>query len=223
MLEGRNPKKARRSATSNSAADRAADTVRASRRQRETSLLEANRQLAQKQWRQPIIAIDPGDKHVGWATFVDGSCTLGIECEPDQALDALHHAITTGIVTTIVVENWRLYGDKAAKQVGSEMLTSQMIGAVKWQVRQHNATVASIAAARKVDEPDWDGSMDDLGLRYVDLVLQPADIKEPTRAVLRRLKIAPTAPKTPGDHCRDAELHGWHYILLGQGLIRGGR
>lgn len=221
VLEGRNPKTFK-----NAQADRAAEKVFAARRVRaarvEKEIAEAMTELAKANWNHPMVAIDPGDKHVGVATFRDGRCTQAFECTPEEGLLCIEKVLANRLAQTIVVEKFTLYPDKAAEQAGSEMLTSEMIGAIKWQVNRHNSIVESIAAALAEEEAAGEGSSDDVGAGFVDLVMQPAAIQQPTLAVCRHNGIVPLSPKTPG-HSRSAELHGYHFSFRGQGLIRGSK
>lgn len=196
---------------SNPQLDRAVNRVVSARAARANEMSAAN-QLAADNWRQRIIAIDPGDAHCGVATFREGKCTVALECNPKEMLTLLQQVLDDDAVEVVIYEVWRLYQSMTEKLVGSEMLTCQAIGVIKWLVDRHNETVDSFAKAHKGET---------FGGRIVELVAQPADIKDPTRTVVRHHGITPTSRKTSGDHERDAELHGLHFILRGQGLIRG--
>lgn len=111
------------------------------------------------------------------------------------------------------------------QQVGSEMLTSQMIGVIKWLVRKQNEHAARHLDAEKSGKMltcELQGGVCADPKRQVlhcKLTIQPADIKNPTRGILRRKGIKsvakPISRELYGgrDHVVDAELHGWHYIL----------
>lgn len=137
-------------------------------------------------WPDLIVAVDPGDKHVGIATWH--------ECEPElwtaheiNANQAVNHIkrLLNGCgcnIKILVVESFVLYPDKAGAQAYSPMLTSEMIGALKH-------------VAKEID---------------TEVVEQGAFIKEPTR---KQLKARGIKQLGVGTHARDAELHLIHYLL----------
>lgn len=197
-------------------ADKAAQQVldrRARRRTHDQNLHAEVNQLAKELWQARIIAIDPGDRYCGVALFNGGVCIQTVEMSPDELFHLVQQAVDNATVDVIVIENFTLYPDKSGEQTGSEMLTSQAIGAVKWIVRQHNELVDTFAANN--------GGSAQLG-HLVELVLQAAAIKVPTTGHVRHHGIKPVSTKPGGrDHMRDAEIHGLHFIMRGQGLIRG--
>lgn len=134
-----------------------------------------------------VMAIDPGDKHVGLAIWTTGA-TRHSAMEKDASLPMVDSVAVTlaGLVEKVacilVVERFSLYKNKAQSQAGSNMATSQMIGALKY-------------VAWKLDIP---------------VVEQGADIKKPMRAQMRARGIKQVGK---GGHARDAELHLAHYCL----------
>ncbi len=180
-----------------------------------------------------LIAIDPGDVYTGVAFFAltdEGGwyCQDAQEFSPPDFEDALAGLILGDRKTPppiIVYEKFRLYADKAELQTGSEFLTSQHIGVIKYIIRVHNDHVARHARAeeehRMMSCELQGGVCEDPAVRprHVTLVKQPADIKKPTRGILNKKKIKsvarPIAKELYGnrDHVVDAELHGWCYIL----------
>lgn len=200
----------------NWSADRAADRVkktRARRRQHDATIHAEVNAVAQQLWESRILAIDPGDVHNGIAVFNMGKCQHADELTPDDMLRLVDNLVTSSSVDVVVVENFTLYPDKAAEQSGSEMLTAQAIGAIKWIIKRHNALVINFAQ---------DNGGEQLGqLDTVELILQAASVKVPTTSVVKHNGIKPVSKKTPGMHQRDAEIHGLHFIMRGQGLIRG--
>lgn len=146
-----------------------------------------------------LWAIDPGGEHVGIAQFSDypagpeaggGSlgtwqCDLAWETDPSDAIDAIRRVLPT--LDILVVEEFRLYPDRALAQTGSTMPTCELIGQIKL-LHRYEGTGA--------------------------LFLQPAAIQEPTAGVLRRRGIRSTAKGTrAGPHALSAELHGWCWLL----------
>lgn len=177
-----------------------------------------------------IIAIDPGDQHVGVAFFArdeDGKwyCQDAQQIDdPDQfEMDLAATLMEAEHPVTVVYEIFRLYVDKAKLQQGSEFRTSQGIGVIKFVVRarqQHrelhdNRTTEMLSCelpgGQCADKPD--------GPPKIDIVGQRADIKKPAAGILRTKgiqsvgKAAKRENKGWGDHCVDAELHGWYHIL----------
>lgn len=178
-----------------------------------------------------LIAIDPGDQYVGVAFFAtndDGEwyCQDTQQMEPDEFIDGFAELIFDSPTPPIVVyESFRLYGDKAKLQTGSEMLTSQMIGVIKYICRVRNAHVArheaAEAAGRIMSCEQRGGQCADPENRpqAVPVFSQRADIQKPTTGILRHKKIKSVGKAMKkdnpgwGDHVISAELHGWHHIL----------
>lgn len=84
-----------------------------------------------------VLGIDPGDKHVGLARWARGDA--GVDCSEVHADMAYHEvdailieAIDGGYQPVVAIESFQLYEDKALAQSGSGMLTSQMIGGIKY-------------------------------------------------------------------------------------------
>lgn len=190
-------------------------------------------------WKRPLkadtelIAIDPGDKYTGVAFFATDEqggwyCQDAQEFDPTEFEDALAELILTPSPEpppTIVFEIFRLYGDKAALQTGSEFLTSQTIGVIKYIVRAHNGHVARHEEAESrgllMSCEQVGGRCHDPALRpqKVPIIRQRADDKKPTRGILNKKKMksvaGPIAKEHYGnrDHVKDAELHGWFHLL----------
>ena len=136
-----------------------------------------------------VLAIDPGDVHVGMAYFEDPRCLEAWEYAPDQALDYVRDMLRCGRIDTLVIEEFRLYPWRARAQAFSQMLTCEMIGALKIAWR-------------------WYGV--DNG---IELAVQSAQIKEPTSNILRARKVPSVAKRSrAGGHAFDAELHGHYYL-----------
>jgi hypothetical protein len=182
-----------------------------------------------------LIAIDPGDRYVGVAFFTEDPdeehgwyCADAQEFDPREFEDGFAESIVNNEYDYVVIERFRLYKDKAMLQTGSEFETSQLIGALKFIVRKHNEHAARHANADTTEgrilkcelpggvcnNPPWTP-------KPVTLLLQMADIKKPTTAILRRKGIKSVAgPISKSDykgrdHVKDAELHGWKAILDG--------
>lgn len=145
--------------------------------------------------RKLILAVDPGDVHVGVAWFdqQDGAwaCVYTEEQTPEEFQAYLGPALDSGIFRYFVLESFNLYGDKALEQTGSSMQTSQMIGMAKyacWLAQQKGVVV--------------------------DRVDQAPSVKRPVFAILARKGYVFTADrlKVPGQHVKDAEVHGIKFI-----------
>lgn len=147
-----------------------------------------------------LVAVDPGGVHVGVAVFgcnnSGWSCFWAGEMQPEEFEDWLsEHMVHSGI-DILVVEQFTLYADKAMEQTGSDMPTSQLIGAIKYIWRQMKGT------ASRWPRPD------------VELHFQPAKIKVPTQSVLKNRGMKSMAKTLKaGGHAFDAELHGYHHII----------
>lgn len=102
-----------------------------------------------------LLAVDPGAAHVGWARRTSrGEVACG-EVDAPVALEWFEH--TVGHVDVVILEDFVLYGGQRGQaQTWQPMLTSEMIGAMKWIAHKHG----------------------------VPVVLQGADIKKPIRAQL---------------------------------------
>lgn len=179
-----------------------------------------------------LVAIDPGDTYCGVAFFSEGDVKYGWECvdaeefDPLEFADAFAESIIDGDFDIVVIERFRLYADKSREQTGSEFETAQLIGILKWLVRVHNFHADAHTKAEKeggilsCEQPG--GVCNDANKpapKHVKLILQMADIKKPTRAILNRKKIKSVAGPISKkmykgrDHVKDAELHGWKAIL----------
>lgn len=158
-----------------------------------------------------IIGVDPGDIHCGIATarisYDDAThegrieVVRSLERGPDECVDLVAAWCLEGWVDAVAIERFTLYGDKAQQQTGSEMLTAQTIGALRYVIRLCNR------------------ERRDQGLPEIAVHLQGADIKKATRAhaKARSIDLIPA----PADHERDAQLHAIHYgarFVLGWGM-----
>lgn len=133
-----------------------------------------------------FYAIDPGDVHVGVALFRGRRCVWAKEFTPKGILKHLgSHLIGSEV---LVIERYQLYPHLAQAQSGSDMLTSQLIGALRLLACQLN----------------------------VPVVIQQAALKTPTENVIVKKKI--TRQSTgEGDHAKDAETHGYAYLFRRSG------
>jgi len=132
-----------------------------------------------------IIAVDPGDEHVGIALWRNGILRGAVTVDNQEAMREIYQVARlreAGPSVTLVVESFVLYPWVATEQTWSPMLTAQMIGALKWE--------AEVG-----------------GYKFVE---QGADIKKPTerQAVARGLR-----HMGKSRHAKDAELHLWYYCL----------
>lgn len=171
-----------------------------------------------------VLAIDPGDRHIGLASGVafasvdpaTGATADGAEDDLrsafqmayEPALWAVDAAINSGWVDVLIVEDWRIYEDEAPKLVGSTCDTARMIGAFTWMVRKHNRW------AREVQQ------VDDGGPGLIEFHLQPAHLQDTTRSYLRKYGIDRTSNRGE-DHALSAELHWWFCVMQMRGLLEG--
>lgn len=95
-----------------------------------------------------IIAIDPGDVHVGIAYWEKRRGMRSTELDPIRAADFVEFHI--GDCDVLVIEEFRLYASMAQTLVHSEFLTSQLIGVLKWIARKYEVPVMVQGASIKV-------------------------------------------------------------------------
>lgn len=97
------------------------------------------------------LAVDPGDKHVGVAWWdPDYPDRHARQWEADEALDAIEGLMQSAFGSKVlIIEEWRLYANAAMSQIHSEMLTSEMIGALKWMAKKMNFGVVMQGALIK--------------------------------------------------------------------------
>jgi hypothetical protein len=181
-----------------------------------------------------LIAVDPGDVHVGVAYFDrdPGSkygwrCTHTAEYLPDEFSDGLAEEFVDQDPEWefLVYEKFRLYEDKAAEQKGSEFPTAKLIGVIEWLGRKHNEHAGQHRLAEErglLTTCEGPGGTCNAGRpggarnpHHVELVKQPAEFWQRSRRICNALGIKSVAVKE-GDalgHRKVAELHGWYYIL----------
>lgn len=141
--------------------------------------------------RRVIIAVDPGDLHQGVAVGQRDPkkgwrCSVAFETRAWQLLLFLSTAAASGNLDAVVYERFVLEPSRAPMLTGTDMETSQVIGAIKYQA----------------------------GLYGVPIVGQTNKIKTPTKSVLRARNIKSRAKRLKvGGHAADAELHLYHYLL----------
>jgi hypothetical protein len=141
-----------------------------------------------------LVAIDPGEIHVGVALFLGERCYDTYEVDPPELYRRLEAWLASGAMDVLVVELFQLYEDKAMAQVGSEFGTCECIGVIKYLWGRWGAV------GKEGEGPE--------------LVVQPAGIKEATTRVLRAKKVVSLArSRRAGGHAFDAELHGYHYVM----------
>lgn len=139
-----------------------------------------------------LISIDPGGEHVGWARFEDGKLEIVCERTPNEAEEILWEwaehlpLLERTRDSLLVIEDFRLYPDKAKSLIGSGMPTSQLIGSLRFIARFYD----------------------------IPVVLQPAAIKVPTEFQMKRRGIVHAAvQRKQGGHAKDAETHGYHHLI----------
>jgi hypothetical protein len=139
-----------------------------------------------------MVSIDPGEVHCGTAFWLGAKCYDVVEYSPGGLFASMEKWLRHDSVDVIVVEEFRLYPNKANEQSYSSMGTPEVIGVIKYLVARFGK----------------DGS--------VKLVFQPATIKKPTRAMMKAKRIGNRAvTEGKGGHCSDAVLHGQRYLWRG--------
>lgn len=149
-----------------------------------------------------LLAVDPGDIHQGVAYFeMDckynpeterGDWSLILHWTRDLSVDALEELTETASVDAIVIEEFRLYPDKAREQGYSDFKTTQRVAVVDYICRK----------------------------RGIEFFVQGASIKRLARAYGRRSGLFPHQPRmrdwdfnAPSQHERDAIAHGVWWTL----------
>jgi hypothetical protein len=174
-----------------------------------------------------ILAIDPGETHVGLAVgcryFVEESGPTGnghpewflqapgwrvydvAELTPWEFVDWFRRSISHFDIVTC--EKFTLYPHLAKEQIGSEMPTSKLIGWIEFTIRLWN----------EIQTADPAGP----AYRYqqIQYTSYPANIHAGTSSVMKKRDIPFVSPATP-DHARSAELHLWHALVRGS-LVEG--
>lgn len=131
-----------------------------------------------------ILAIDPGDVHVGWAMGLQiNPGEWGIKAGEWTRSESVKEVERFGKdLDELVMETFVLYPGKAAQQAFSPMLTSELIGKLKLTAEANDVPVH----------------------------MQPAMIKKPTA---RQLAARGVKRVAIGNHARDAELHLYYRLL----------
>lgn len=175
-----------------------------------------------------LIAIDPGDEHVGYATFEKGSdgweCTGAyIHEDPFQFLQDFAESVVARDFQIVVFERYLLREDLALEQSGSELLTAQMIGAIRWIVMANNRHVDThefaIREGLLTTCELQEGTCADPETPFPERVVLHGQLPSvqgktgPARGILRMRGIKSVAARMKAlPHGQSAELHGWYFI-----------
>lgn len=155
--------------------------------------------------RARLVAVDPGDVHVGIAEFVETAdsweCMQAYELGWENGIDRVAQFLVGGQLDFLIVERFSLYADMAKTLIGSEMETAQCIGAIRYLHAKYLARATDPYELRKLAE--------------TELVFQGASIQKATDRICKAKGIPSEANGNP--HARSAELHGWHFILKREG------
>lgn len=135
-----------------------------------------------------VLAIDPGAVHCGVALFENGECSWASEGTPKSVEYAITTLAYVGGLDVVVIESFRLSPTGAKALVGDALGTVEVIGVVRYLCRLYG----------------------------LPLVEQQPNIKRATERILKAKGIA-LKSKGQGPHAKDAELHGWCYLLRNGG------
>lgn len=83
------------------------------------------------------VSIDPGDIHFAVAEWRGKTCLNVTEFLPDDGIDFLENGIRTLDIHAMIYEKFALDLKRASQQNGSEMLTSQAIGQIRYLGRKY--------------------------------------------------------------------------------------
>lgn len=78
------------------------------------------------------VSIDPGDIHVGLATWHKDECRTAREVTPDELVKHLETYGEKRIIEVVVYEKFALYAWNEKSMAGNEFLTCQLIGVIKY-------------------------------------------------------------------------------------------
>lgn len=136
-----------------------------------------------------VLAIDPGAVHCGVALFENGKCLWAREVGPwEIACEIAGLHADRDHDLVVVIESFRLSPTGAKALVGDAMGTVEVIGVVRYVCRRCG----------------------------IELVEQQPNIKRATESIMRSRGITLTS-RGNGAHAKDAELHGWCYLMRGGG------
>lgn len=138
-----------------------------------------------------VLAIDPGARHCGMAWFEltgedEWACVDTEDLEPLDCLRTVQSYLRADQRPgMLVIEEFRLYPDRMAEQALTALGTVEVIGALRWLIVDSRRT-------------------------FVGLSMQGASIKTPGA---RRMQEMGIPHRGTNQHQRDAEMHGWFWIL----------
>ncbi len=103
------------------------------------------------------VSIDPGDRHVGFATWVLGDCLDAVELTPDQSIKTLEELMDRGTLDHIVYEKFALYAWNEKSMAGNEFVTSQLIGVYKYLASRSDVPISGQFASqhKRIYRMDW--------------------------------------------------------------------
>lgn len=93
------------------------------------------------------VSIDPGDRHVGFATWVNTDCVTALELTPRQCMTTLENLLEAQILSAIVFEKFALYAWNEKSMAGNEFLTCQLIGMIKYVADKHEIECVGFSAS----------------------------------------------------------------------------
>lgn len=128
--------------------------------------------------------MDPGEEYVGFCAWEDDQVVECFATTPRESFDLLEEHQPR----TLVVEEFRLYPDKAKSLSRTTLVTAQHVGALTYWAFLHHCPV----------------------------YLQSASVKKPTAAYCRAHNLQ-LVPPGKGSHAQDAQVHGYHWLLRHQG------
>lgn len=94
------------------------------------------------------VSIDPGDRHVGFSTWLQDACLASVELTPDQSIKTLEELMDRGTLDHIVYEKFALYAWNEKSMAGNEFVTSQLIGVYKYLASRHDVSISGQFASQ---------------------------------------------------------------------------
>lgn len=137
-----------------------------------------------------MVSIDPGEVHVGMCVWIGATIQSVYETSPAGCRLSVKHWLLADAIDELVVEEFRLFPDKARAQSFKENRTAELIGVLRAAAEDHGRVL-------------W--------------VQQPASIQKPTAGHCRAKGITLEAVRLGrGPHAKSAELHGRYRLMHGR-------
>ncbi len=135
------------------------------------------------------VSIDPGDRHVGFATWAGEDCTSATEKTPEECIEFLESYGERMVLEVVVYEKFALYGWNEKSMAGNEFETCQLIGVIKYLCKRYgmHAVGQFASQAKPLYRTSWFRGLTPTEKRRMPWWGQ-------------------------GDHAKDAWAHGMYFV-----------